>query len=369
VNIVPRATKPVAKSELTREQRRAKRELRRAKQRMDNIGRAAKMHAARPKRPSGRRASIGPEGISLRRLLWLVLLEMARILSHRPTNLRLVWPVFAALRHSEINASFYSWPTVANVRAWRRQPGKRPFVYTVKAAKSLPTLKNSSKTLIQDFGMIADILGDLIGCFLFQLPPSYRYTKARLSSILSQLDPTRRNVVEFRHPSSWNDAVDSAFGESGTIYCSCSGPKLSDKLVRTVDGVYLRMHGPDRWYRHNYSSDELSAWRDRIIASGAKRVWVYFNNDSGLRARKCRLDGKLAQTSLRRAGTRRHPASSVYSEASLLMRSLFWEDADFCSYPIVAPIRRRCGFSVMLEGCRFSCYYPLKLSLRLPAMA
>jgi hypothetical protein len=25
--------------------------------------------------------------------------------------------------------------------------------------------------------------------------------------------------------------------------------------------------------------------------------------------------------------------------------------------------------SVMLEGCRFSCYYPLKLGLRLPAMA
>jgi uncharacterized protein YecE (DUF72 family) len=58
-----------------------------------------------------------------------------------------------------------------------------------------------TKTLIQDFGMIADILGERMGCFLFQLPPSYRYTKARLSSILSQLDPTRSNVLEFRHPS------------------------------------------------------------------------------------------------------------------------------------------------------------------------
>jgi hypothetical protein len=27
----------------------------------------------------------------------------------------------------ELNASFYSWPTVENVKLWRRQPGKRKF--------------------------------------------------------------------------------------------------------------------------------------------------------------------------------------------------------------------------------------------------
>jgi uncharacterized protein YecE (DUF72 family) len=58
-----------------------------------------------------------------------------------------------------------------------------------------------TKTLIKDFGLIADILGYRMGCFLFQLPPSYRYTRTRLDSIVSQLDPARRNVVEFRHAS------------------------------------------------------------------------------------------------------------------------------------------------------------------------
>ena len=55
--------------------------------------------------------------------------------------------------------------------------------------------------------MIADILGDRMGCFLFQLPPSYRYTKTRLNDIVGQLDPARRNVVEFRHASWWNEEV------------------------------------------------------------------------------------------------------------------------------------------------------------------
>ncbi|MBA3830647.1 MAG: DUF72 domain-containing protein [Chthoniobacterales bacterium] len=45
---------------------------------------------------------------------------------------------------------------------------------------------------------IAHLLNLRMGCFLFQLPPSCHYTPARLHRILSQLDPARRNVVEFR---------------------------------------------------------------------------------------------------------------------------------------------------------------------------
>ena len=37
----------------------------------------------------------------------------------------------------------------------------------------------------------------------------------------------------------------AAFRETGTIFCSCSGPRLPDELVRTADDVYLRLHGPE----------------------------------------------------------------------------------------------------------------------------
>jgi uncharacterized protein YecE (DUF72 family) len=188
----------------------------------------------------------------------------------------------------EINASFYSWPTVAGVQSWRRQPGRKKFVYTVKACELITHIKKfkGTKTLVKDFGMIADILGDRIGCFLFQLPPSYRYTKARLNDIIRQLDPARRNVVEFRHASWWNEAVYRAFRKAGIIFCSCSGPRLPDELVRTADEVYVRLHGPKRWYRHDYSKEELAIWAERIKASGATRAWVYFNNDNDAHAPK-----------------------------------------------------------------------------------
>jgi uncharacterized protein YecE (DUF72 family) len=86
-------------------------------------------------------------------------------------------------------------------------------------------------------------------------------------------------VVEFRHASWWNENVFAAFKEAGIIFCSCSGPRLPDVLVRTADEIYLRFHGTTRWYRHNYSPTELQLWADRIRECGAKRVWAYFNND------------------------------------------------------------------------------------------
>jgi uncharacterized protein YecE (DUF72 family) len=89
--------------------------------------------------------------------------------------------------------------------------------------------------------MIADILGDRMGCFLFQLPPSYRYTKIRLNDIVTQLDPSRRNVAEFRHASWWNEEVCAAFRKAGIIFCSCSAPRLPDELIRTTDEFYVRI--------------------------------------------------------------------------------------------------------------------------------
>ncbi|MCC2643368.1 MAG: hypothetical protein K0S45_3781 [Nitrospira sp.] len=182
----------------------------------------------------------------------------------------------------ELNAPFYCWPTVATVKSWRRQAGRRRFIYTVKVCERITHTKRfrGTKELVKDFGYIADLLGPYMGCFLFQLPPSYQYTPARLRTIVNQLESGRRNVVEFRHSSWWNDTVYAAFQEHGIIFCCCSGPKLPDILVKTTDEIYIRFHGPKRWYRHDYSKEEIAEWAQRIRDSGASQVWAYFNNDN-----------------------------------------------------------------------------------------
>src|SRR3954449_1526480 len=195
---MPRANTAVRWKELTLEQRRERRQLRREKQREDNIGRAAKMHAARlrmeatiPKPPPDPERSVYVGCSGWRYWKWR---DSFYTGVPQPDWFEHYLKSFDTV---EINASFYSWPTVAAVQAWRRAPGKKKFVYTVKVCELITHIKKfkGTKTLVKDFGMISYILGDRMGCFLFQLPPSYRYTKTRLNDIVSQLDPARRNVV------------------------------------------------------------------------------------------------------------------------------------------------------------------------------
>jgi uncharacterized protein YecE (DUF72 family) len=266
------------------EERRERRRLRREKQRQANLGRAEKMHAARLAAEAAERPQGVPEladfayvGCSgwfywkWRGPFYPAQMPTGEWFEHYAQHFETV----------EINASFYSWPTVANVKGWLRQPGGQRFVYTVKVCELITHIRKfeGTQTLVKDFGMIADLLGERMGCFLFQLPPSYHFTTERLDAILGQLDPARRNVVEFRHASWWNETVYAAFREAGAIFCSCSGPRLPNVLVRTADDVYLRLHGPTNWYRHDYSDAELAEWAEKIRGSGARRAWVYFNND------------------------------------------------------------------------------------------
>lgn len=203
----------------------------------------------------------------------------------------------------ELNAPFYSWPTLATVKTWLRQAeGFEDFVYTVKVSELITHVHQFEGTeeMVRDFGYIADLLGARFGCFLFQLPPSYSFTREHLDSIVTQLDPTRRNVVEFRHRTWWNEDVYRAFREAGIIFCSCSAPRLPDELIRTAEDVYIRFHGKSQWYRHDYSEEELSVWVDGIRESGAARVWAYFNNDrEGFAIRNAKaLTARLAELAL-----------------------------------------------------------------------
>ncbi len=267
----------------TKQDRRALKAAKRVKQRENSALRAGKMHKARLlAEASGYEPAISsPPPLNIGCSGWFYWhLKGAFYPSQMPTK---EWFAHYADHFStvELNAPFYSWPTLHGVETWRRQAEGRSMVYTVKASELITHIGRFQGTegLIRDFGYIADLLGPLMGCFLFQLPPSMHYSPALLADIVGQLDPKRRNVVEFRHGSWWNDSVYQALERAGIIFCSCSGPGLPDTLVKTADDIYVRFHGVERWYRHDYSDQELSGWAQRITEAKAKRVWAYFNND------------------------------------------------------------------------------------------
>jgi hypothetical protein len=143
------------KSKLTLEEWRERRRLRREKQREDNVHRAALMHQARVEMEDERRPPPSSPARSLnvgcsgwfywkwRGLFYPSDMPTSEWFEHYATEFDTV----------EINASFYSWPTVANVKAWKRQPRGRPFTFTVKVCELITHVKKfgRTKTLVKDF--------------------------------------------------------------------------------------------------------------------------------------------------------------------------------------------------------------------------
>lgn len=183
-------------------------------------------------------------------------------------------------RTVELNAPFHRWPTPLTVRRWKREapPG---FIYTVKVNRKITHEKRMRDTakLVARYYEMAATLGDKMGCFLWQFPPSFKYTPANLRNIVAQLDPAHRNAVEFRHKSWWRVAVYRALAGRGITFCAVSAPRMPDTFPAGQPVLYVRFSGVKRWYRHDYSPGELAAWVERIAASGAREAWIYFNND------------------------------------------------------------------------------------------
>ena len=193
---MPRENPSGGASESARAASRARREERRAKQREQNVVRAQLMHIARLEHERGRTSAMQPTPTPA---FW------KRANANRSSRMRFVragiaghWggalypkdiPRASWFQHYastfgtvELNAPFYSWPTLATVATWKRQTAGHDFVYAIKVNELITHVKRFARTstLVKDFGFIADLLGERFGCFLFQLSPSFHYTPARL---------------------------------------------------------------------------------------------------------------------------------------------------------------------------------------------
>jgi hypothetical protein len=116
---------PEISPEAAKAERRAKREARRLKQREANAGRALKMGEARLAADASGEPLPEPPVINVGCSGWFywhwrgdfypVDMPTKDWFEHYLANFRTV----------ELNASFYSWPTLANVAAWQRQAGRK----------------------------------------------------------------------------------------------------------------------------------------------------------------------------------------------------------------------------------------------------
>lgn len=178
----------------------------------------------------------------------------------------------------EVNSTFYHDPSPKTVLKWY-QIAPLDFKYTLKASRLIThELKfHKARPWIQQTYALCNMLQEKMGCLLFQLPPSFIFTTQNLESILSSLNPSYKNVLEFRHPSWWNPHVFNACKSANITMCSVSGMKVPEMLIPDQPDVYIRFHG-NPTYEANYDENVLIEWAQQIQASKTKNMWVYFNN-------------------------------------------------------------------------------------------
>lgn len=187
----------------------------------------------------------------------------------------------------EVNSTFYRFPSEPMLNGWYQKTPEN-FRFTLKANRLITHRRKFHDTELytERFYKLAFLLREKLVCVLFQLPPFVHKNMELLEKIASQVDPKVTNVVEFRHEGWWDKEVYDLMEKKGLVFCSVSASELPATLVKTSSSVYIRFHGKDGWYQHNYPLQELEEWVRKIKQQNAQRVFCYFNNDFNANATK-----------------------------------------------------------------------------------
>ncbi len=169
---------------------------------------------------------------------------------------------------------------------WRDQtpPG---FVMAVKVSRYLTHVRRL-RDPAEPVGRLVERaagLGDRLGPYLLQLPPTLRADADRLDACLRAFPRGARVAVEPRHESWWTDEVRTVLERRSAALCWADrrGHPVTP-LWATAPWGYLRLHEGTASPRPSYGRTALSTWLDRITAAWPAAhhdVYVYFNNDAG----------------------------------------------------------------------------------------
>lgn len=240
-----------------------------------------------------------------------------------------------ALSTIEINGTFYGLQKPASYRKWSAETPD-DFIFAVKGNRFITHIRRLREVEVPLANFFASgplELGDKLGPFLWQLPPSLPYDADVLENFLGLLPRTGeealelashhddfisdedfskgrslkrlRHALEVRHKSFENDEFIVLLRKYNValVVADTAGkwPLLEDP---TADFVYVRLHGDEKIYVSGYSDEALDSWArkvDRWAKGGSpsdarlqtpapkprkagRDVYVYFDNDVKVRA-------------------------------------------------------------------------------------
>jgi uncharacterized protein YecE (DUF72 family) len=239
------------------------------------------------------------------------------------------------LNSIEINGTFYSLQAPESYRAWH-EATPEGFVFSVKAGRFITHLKRLVDVEVPLANFFASgilRLKEKLGPILWQMPPGFRYDRARLENFFRLLPRntgdasalakkhdqhlrarawTRvdkiaplRHAMEVRHDSFQTPEFVELLREHdiALVVADTAGkwPFMEDT---TSDFVYVRLHGEEEIYASGYTDSAIDHWAKKVRAwaagnqpgdakllaepaearKGGRDVFVYFDNDVKVRS-------------------------------------------------------------------------------------
>jgi uncharacterized protein YecE (DUF72 family) len=185
----------------------------------------------------------------------------------------------------EINSSFYRPHRPTSYARWAASvPGD--FQFAVKAPRLIThdlRLVGTQDSLDAFLSQIAS-LGPKLGPLLFQLPPSFAFTKDIAEDFFTALRTRFEGqvVCEPRHTTWFTDTADDSLA-AHRIARAAADPAVTPRAARPGgwDGlVYHRLHGTPRMYYSSYGAEILEDLADRLRRLDAHGTpgWCIFDN-------------------------------------------------------------------------------------------
>lgn len=197
------------------------------------------------------------------------------------------WLAFCAGQFTgiEIDATFYRLQSLETFRRWRRQT-PAGFRFAIKAHRFLThnkKLADPRLPIVRERERAAG-LGPKLAAVLWQLPANLHKRLDRLEAFARALYNWRRvrHVVEFRHPSWFDDEVALCLSRHAIAACQSDAADWPLWDAVTTDLVYVRLHGHVVTYASGYSDQQLGRWAERVSRwqREGRDVHIYFDNDA-----------------------------------------------------------------------------------------
>ena len=189
----------------------------------------------------------------------------------------------------ELNTTFYRFPQVRILQQWYDN-SPQIYRFSLKVPRLIThykQLKDCERLLSDFYGTTREGLKDKLGCVLFQFSNRTIFSEAMLERIITNLDPSFTNVVEFRHDTWWQNDVFEKLALHNIHFCSISYPILRDDVIHNTKLLYYRFHGVPRLYKSTYRKMDILRIAGGFTANEiTKDLFVYFNNTWGTGALK-----------------------------------------------------------------------------------